>query len=190
MTGADWLIVAVALLSSLMAASQGFFFEIFSLAGVAFGYLLAAWEYRRAAAWFAPYVSSQWAADAAGFLTIFAVVVLLAGVIGRIARWSIKEAGLRWFDRVLGGAFGLVRGLAMAMVVVLAIASFSPGSPQLERSRLAPYLLVGARAAIWLAPSEMRSQFRSGVDAARELQPKNATRDAKPVLPQPGAAGK
>ena len=179
MTAADWLIVLVVLLSALLAAAQGFFFEIFSLAGVAGGYLLAAWEYHRVAAWFAPYVSSAWVADVAGFLTIFAGVVLLAGMAGRLARWGLREAGLRWFDRLLGGLFGLARGLAIAMVVILALASLAPASPLLSRSRFAPYLLVVARAAIWLAPSDLRAQFRAGI------QPKML-----PVLPAPGAAGK
>ncbi|HEU5453007.1 MAG TPA: CvpA family protein [Terriglobales bacterium] len=179
MNAADWLIVAVVLLSSLLAAAQGFFVEIFSLAGVAGGYLLAAWGYRLVAAWYAPYVSSPWIANVAGFLTIFAGVVLLAGVAGRLARWGVREAGLRWFDRLLGGVFGFARGLAVAMVVLVALASFVPASPPLSRSRFAPYLLVVARAAVWLAPSDLRAQFHAGIE------PKML-----PVLPAPGAAGK
>src|ERR1039458_10622868 len=78
----DWVIVLIIVLSVLQASAQGFFYEFFSLAGVIVGYLLAAWEYPRAAAWFAPHVNSQWAADIAGFFTIFVVVVVLAGVLG------------------------------------------------------------------------------------------------------------
>ena len=80
----DWVMVLIVLLSVLQAIAQGFFYEFFSLAGVVAGYLLAAWEYWRVAAWYTRYVNSQWAADIAGFFTIFVVVVLLAGVIGRI----------------------------------------------------------------------------------------------------------
>ncbi len=169
MSWADGVIVAVVLLSAAVAAAQGFFFEIFSLAGVVVGYLLAAWGYRQVAPWFAPYVSSAWVAHLAGFLTIFLAVVLVAGVVGRLARWGLKEAGLRWFDRLLGGAFGLLRGVLLMMVVVLAVASFAPSSPLLARSRVAPYLLVLARGAIWLAPSQVRQQFRAGVDTLRAL---------------------
>lgn len=179
MSGADWLIVIVVLVSSVMAASQGFFFEIFSLAGVAGGYLFAAWGYRYVAAWFAPYVRVPWVADVAGFLTIFAGVVLLAGIVGRIVRWSAREAGLSWFDRLLGGVFGFARGVAIAMVVILAFASLAPASTVLARSRLAPYLLVGARAAIWVAPSSLRAQFRTGIDNLRH-----------PAALAPSAAGK
>ncbi|MBZ5629204.1 MAG: CvpA family protein [Acidobacteriia bacterium] len=170
MTGADWLIIAVILFSVLVAAAQGFMYEVFSLAGVVAGYLFAAWGYRQVAPWYMPYVKTPWVADLCGFLSIFFVVVLLAGGIGRIARFGMKEAGLRWFDRVLGGMFGLVRGVALVMVFVLALASFSPGSTLLARSRTAPYLLVLARAAVWVAPSQVRQQFRAGMDAIANIR--------------------
>jgi membrane protein required for colicin V production len=165
MTGLDWLILSIIFFSALVAASQGFVHELFSLAGVVAGYLLAAWGYRQVAPWYAPYVKTPWVADLCGFLTIFFVVVLLAGAIGRIARFGMKEVGLRWFDRALGGIFGLVRGVLVVMILLLALASFSPGSALLARSHTAPYLLVLARAAIWVAPSQVRQQFRAGMAA-------------------------
>ncbi len=183
MTAADWLMVAIVLFSALVAASQGFMHEVFSLAGVVAGYLLAAWGYRQVAPWYAPYVKTPWVADLCGFLTIFFVVVLLAGGIGRIARFGMKEAGLRWFDRALGGMFGLVRGVLVVMVALLALASFSPGSTLLARSRTAPYLLALARAAIWVAPSQVRQQFRAGMAAVanmREGLPPDADRKTVP----------
>ncbi len=170
MTWADAFIIAVVLLSAIAAAAQGFLYEVISLAGVIAGYLLAAWGYHAVAPWYEPYVKSPWVANLAGFFTIFAAVVLLAGLGARIARWSMKEVGLRWFDRLLGGVFGLVRGVLLVMVVVLALASFGPGSTLLARSRTAPYLLVLARAAVWVAPSQVRQQFRAGMDALRNLR--------------------
>jgi membrane protein required for colicin V production len=135
------------------------------------------------APWFAPFVKTPWVADLCGFLTIFFVVVLLAGGIGRIARFGMKEVGLRWFDRVLGGMFGLVRGVLIVMISLLALASFSPGSTMLARSRTAPYLLVLARAAVWVAPSQVRQQFRAGMAAianVREGKPPAADRNTAP----------
>ena len=114
----DWTILVVLVLSVLGAAAQGFFFELFSLAGVVFGYLLAAWNYKHVAPWFLPYVKNDWVANAAGFLLIFIVIAILAGLAGRIARWAMKEVGLRWFDRLLGAAFGLVKGALVVSVLV------------------------------------------------------------------------
>ena len=49
MTGADWVIVVVIVISVIQAAISGFFHEAFGIAGLVFGYLLAAWKYYRLA---------------------------------------------------------------------------------------------------------------------------------------------
>jgi len=165
----DWVILLIILLSVLQAIAQGFFYEFFSLAGVIVGYLLAAWEYPRAARWYAPHVNSPWAADIAGFFTIFIVVVLLAGVIGRIARWAVHGVGLRWFDRLLGAAFGFLRGAVVSTVIVLGLAAFAPQWGWLQQSRIAPFMLVSGRALIWAAPAELRERFRAGWNLLRTV---------------------
>lgn len=168
MNGLDWIIIAALVFSVLTAAAQGFFFELFSLAGTILGYLLAAWEYKRVAPWFLPYVKNEWVADATAFLVIFLAIAILAGIIGRIARWAMKEVGLRWFDRLLGAAFGLLRGALVVSVLVLALAAFGPGSKMLAESQFGGYFLVVGHAVSWVAPYELRDGFRQGVKAIRE----------------------
>jgi membrane protein required for colicin V production len=163
----DWAIVAVVVLSVLIAAAQGFLFEVISLAGTVLGFLMASWGYGRLAPWFLPYVKAPAFADLAGFLTILFVVVLLAGAIARIARWAMRESGLRWADRLLGGAFGLVRGVVFVSAGLMAVTAFAPETQQLENSHLAGYFLVAGRAASWLAPSQVRQKFREGTNKLR-----------------------
>jgi len=165
-TGADWIILAVILLSMVQAISAGFFQEAFGLAGLVFGYLLAAWNYHRLAEHFAQY-SSRWLVEIAAFLVIFVGVMLLAGIAGRIAHWIMKEAGLSGIDRVFGGALGLVRGCLLVAIVLTSMAAFTPTSKWLEGSEFAPYFLVVGRAAVWVAPSELRARFYQGLDLLR-----------------------
>lgn len=180
MSGLDWIILGVILFSVLLAAAQGFFFEMFSLAGALVGYVLAAWQYERAAPWFEPHVKSAAVANAGGFFMIFTAVMLLAGAAGRITRWMMKEVGLRWVDRILGGAFGLVRGVAVVTVAVLALAAFVPESKALERSELSRYFLVLGRGASWLAPAEVRQKFQEGIVLLRKNR-MDALAPAKPA---------
>jgi membrane protein required for colicin V production len=163
MNALDWLIAGILVLSAVHAAAQGFVFELFSLAGTVFGYLLAAWEYPVAARYLAPYLKSDVVAGGAGFLLIFILVVILAGVAGRIARWATSSVGLRWFDRLLGSAFGLLRGALIVMVLVMAMASFLPSSDTLAKSSLAQYFLVAGRAAVYAGPGELKQKFRDGL---------------------------
>jgi membrane protein required for colicin V production len=165
----DWLILFVVLMSVLGAIGQGFFYELFSFAGVIAGYLIAAWQYPRVADFYAHYVNSPWAADIAGFFTIFVVVVLLGGVVGKMARWAVREVGLRWFDRVLGGLFGFLKGVVICTVIVIALAAFSPTSSWLRDSRIAPFMLATGRKLIWAAPAELRQRFRDGWNLLRSV---------------------
>ncbi len=170
MSGADWVIIAVILVSVAQAASSGFFKEAFGIAGLVFGYLLAAWQYERVAGHFEPYLKSMWLGEIAAFLVIFFAVMILAGIAGRLTHWAMKEAGLSFFDRVLGGALGLLRGALVVAVVLVGMASFTPTSKWLDNSGLAPYFLVVGRAAIWVAPAELRARFYQGLDLLHQQQ--------------------
>jgi len=169
MSIADWIILGFLVFSVIGAASEGFFHEAFGLAGLAVGYLLAAWQYQRLADWFAPHLKSPWVGEIAGFLIIFFAVLVVAGFAGRTARWAMKKAGLSAIDRALGAVLGLLRGVLVVAVVLTAVAAFAPAAKWLEGSELAPYFLVGGRAAIWLAPSELRHRFYQGLDYMRQV---------------------
>jgi membrane protein required for colicin V production len=168
MSIADWIIFGFLVFSVIGAALEGFFYEAFKLAGLVVGYLVAAWQYHRLADWFAPHLKSQWLGEIAGFLIIFFAVLLVAGIAGRIARSVMKEAGLSAIDRILGAVLGLLKGALVVAVVLTAMAAFAPAAKWLEGSELAPYFLVGGRAAIWLAPSELRHRFYQGLDSVRQ----------------------
>jgi membrane protein required for colicin V production len=55
----------------------------------------------------------------AGFLSVFVVVLLLMSVVAILASRLVKSAGLGLEDRLLGGVFGLARGVLVVMVFVL-----------------------------------------------------------------------
>lgn len=169
MTSADWIILAVILLSVIQAAGAGFFQEAFGIVGLVFGYLLAAWNYHRLAGHFAQFASA-WLVQIAAFLIIFFSVMILAGIAGRIGRWIMKEVGLSAIDRFLGGALGLLRGCLLVAIVLTSMAAFTPTSTWLRGSELSPYFLVVGRAAIWAAPAELRARFYQGLDLLRREQ--------------------
>jgi membrane protein required for colicin V production len=181
---ADWSILAVIVVSVAVAASEGFFHQAFGIAGLIVGYLLAAWQYHRLADWFTPHLKSPWLGEMAAFVLIFVGVLIVAGIAGRIVRWAMKEAGLSLFDRVLGGLLGLLKGTLFVSVILMGITAFTPTSSLLEGSELAPYFLVVGRAAIWLAPSQLRGKFYEGLGMLHRAHMPEA------IAPAPGPAAK
>jgi membrane protein required for colicin V production len=179
MNAADWVIVVVILASTIQAAYSGFFQEAFHLAGLVAGYLVAAWQYQRLAGWFAKYLKSAWVAESAGFLIIFFAVAVVAGIAGRTARWVMKTSGLRFIDRFLGGALGFLRGCLIVAVIAVSMTAFTPTSSWLAGSEWAPYFQAVGRAAIWVAPPELRAKFYQGLDLLRRM-PQTVPGSAKP----------
>ncbi|MFZ0864728.1 MAG: CvpA family protein [Candidatus Sulfotelmatobacter sp.] len=180
MTLADWIICAVVLLNVVTAAMQGFFSEALTMAGLVVGYIVAAWQYRSLAEWFEKFLKNEWLAEILGFLIIFFAIVLLFGVAARIARWVMKESGLSGFDRFLGAILGLLKGGLMVAVILMGMTAFEPTSKLLQNSQLAPYFLVMGRAAIWVAPSELRARFYQGLDLLHQAPQKLSGSRASP----------
>jgi membrane protein required for colicin V production len=181
MTAADWFIVAAVLLNVILAAVQGFFAEAFSMGGLIVGYIVAAWQYKRLALWMAAFLKSELAAEIIAFLLILFAILLLCSLAGRLARRLMKAAGLSGFDRFLGALLGALKGALLVAVVLMGMTAFAPTSQVLEKSELAPYFLVVGRAAIWVAPSELRARFYEGLDFLHRA-PKDLT--GSPAAPR------
>lgn len=167
----DWAIVVVLLVSVLSAAKKGFFLEVFSLAGVLLGLLLASWNYQKLAPWIHGWIHNAPASEAISFIAIAVVVMILAGLLGRLVRWSVHSIGLGWADRLVGAAFGLVKGCVLITIAVLVVAAFLPGATWLQKSRLAPYFLSAAHQAAVVTPNELGQRIRQGVTVLRSAQP-------------------
>jgi membrane protein required for colicin V production len=174
MSPADWIIVAVVLANIILAAMHGFLAELLSTAGLVIGYIVAAWQYQNLADWLMAFLKSQLLAEIFGYLIIFFGVLLVFSIAGRVARKLMKAAGLSGFDRFLGCMLGLVKGGLVVAVVLMGMTAFTPTSRMLEDSRLAPYFLVVGRAAIWVAPADLRARFYDGLDFLRRA-PKDLT---------------
>jgi len=177
---ADWIICALVLVNVVTAAMQGFFSEALTMAGLVVGYVVAAWQYRGLAEWFQRFMKNEWLAEILGFLVIFFVIVLVFGLAAKIARWVMKESGLSGFDRFFGAILGLLKGGLMVAVILMGMTAFEPASKLLQNSQLAPYFLVLGRAAIWLAPSELRARFYQGLDLLHRAPPKAGARASTP----------
>ena len=170
MSVADWIILLFLLFSVVTAAWEGFFHEAFGLAGLIVGYLVAAWQYRRLADWFETFLKQTWLGDISAFLIIFFAVLIIAGLLGRLMRRVMKAAGLTAIDRTLGALLGLVKGSLVVAIVLVAMAAFAPAARWLPQSQLAPYFMVAGRAAIWVAPADLRRRFDEGLAYLRKAQ--------------------
>jgi membrane protein required for colicin V production len=168
---ADLLIVAVLVVSVVSAFIKGFFVEVFSLLGVIVGLFFAAANYGGLVPWILPLVKNVEAANLIAFLVITLLVMLLAGLAGRLLRGLLRQVGLGILDRLLGAVFGLIKGCIVVTLVLMGIVAFLPRQAWLDNSRLAPVFLTAAHGGSHVVPSELGEKIRQGLQALRMAQP-------------------
>jgi membrane protein required for colicin V production len=167
----DWIIAAIVILAVIGAAKNGFFVEAFSLAGVVLGLLVASWNFQRLMPALLQVIHNSAVAEAIAFLAIALLVMVVAGIVGRILHRTVHSIGLGWLDRLVGAAFGFLKGCIVVTLGVMALAAFYPQSGWLDRSRLAPYFLSAAHTTTAVTPSELGGRIRDGVKIIRDAQP-------------------
>ena len=119
MTAFDYAVLGVLGASLLLGAWRGMTSEVLALAAWVVGFLLA-----RAYAGEVSALYGHWLADAtlryaAGFATVVVGVLVVFGI-GRLAlAMLLRAVGLGLIDRLLGAAFGVVRGVVVVTVAVL-----------------------------------------------------------------------
>lgn len=171
MAPADWAILAVLAICIFSGLRRGFFVTVCSLLGVVLGLILASHYYPLAAEWFRNLGANSAFSEAFGFITIAVMVMLAAGLCGRLCRTVFSSLGLGWADRLAGGVLGLLKGGMIVTLVVMTIAAFLPHWSVLEESRLANFFLETAHTGSVMTPEQLGARIRAGIRIMEDAQP-------------------
>jgi len=137
--------------------------EVIGLGSVVVALILGIELYGSAGSLVASYVSTPEAANFAGFFLVFFGVLLVGAMVSYVLGKFLRVTGLSFVDHALGAGFGAVRGLLIAVALIMGIMAFSPSNqaPQsVVQSRTAPYVVDAARAVAAVAPHELKEGFR------------------------------
>lgn len=121
----DMACLGVVLLSGLLGAWRGLFFEVLALLAWVGAFFAAQWG----SVLLNTFWPWQWLADAnsaqlrylLSFVLVFVCALLLLGLCASAVRAGMKKTGLRPFDRVLGMGFGLLRAVVLLWAVTVLI---------------------------------------------------------------------
>jgi membrane protein required for colicin V production len=154
----DWTLTLILLLSLVIGYWRGVVRTLLGLAGLIGGFLLAQGNYLPLSAWLHDrhLIPSATAANIVAFIALFVLVGLGAQLIARMLHSTIRKSGLGYADRMLGGAFGLLRGGVIAVALLIIPTTFAPQSKLVSTSILSPYFLGVAHDVSFLLPRSLR----------------------------------
>ena len=122
----DWIFVAGLLASVGLGVWRGFVYEVLSVLNWLLAFVLAQWLGADVGRLLPIDTTSETLVRIAGFVLVFVVSVFMGGLLIWGLPKLIEQAGLRPVDRVLGGVFGLIRGviLLLALTVLVLMTPF------------------------------------------------------------------
>lgn len=165
----DIIVCVVLLYSVIQGLIRGMTRQIVSIGALVVGLLLAGWYYPRAAAVILPYARTWEIAAFLGFLAIFVAVKLVGALVGVLLGKLFSAADLKWFDRVLGAAFGLVKGFLLSAVLFVGLLAFPFDLKWVKEASVAPYLLRGAKFVSHITPPAVKVRFEEGLTKLRTI---------------------
>jgi membrane protein required for colicin V production len=162
------LVVGASVVTGLMAG--------FARVGIGFiaaitGLLCGFWFYGIPAAWIHQHLSSKTASNLLGFFIVFFAFVSLGAALGKLLSKLFRWTGLSWLDRLIGGAFGFVRGALIAVAFIAVLLAFTPKpTPNwMVNSRVLPYAIDASNLCAALAPREIKEAFRESMRDMRKI---------------------
>jgi membrane protein required for colicin V production len=165
-------LLAIIILSSVITGFMGGFARVgvgfcASVAGILFGF----WFYGIPAAWFNTYLHADTASNLLGFLAIFFGFLVAGSLVGMLLAKFFRWTGLTWLDRLLGGAFGFVRGGLVAIAFVAVLLAFAPRPLPgwIVGSRMLPYVAGASNVVAALAPNAVTQAFRDTLGEIRKV---------------------
>ena len=136
----DFILAAIFLISVILSFFRGFVREAISLVTWFLAFYLALQFSPALSGALHCVISHPKAAYAVSFVVIFIIVMILGGIVKRMAGEIVRIAFLGFFDKILGIIFGAVRGL-LFIAIILFIIQLTPmhDSDWIKASALAPH---------------------------------------------------
>jgi membrane protein required for colicin V production len=156
----DILFLAVIAISLILGLIKGLTRMLIGVASVVAGFVIAALYYRPVSAFFNRLISVEIWRHLLAFALIFVGVLVLGGLVSFLLS-KIIRGPLRFADRLLGGALGVIAGVLVCGVLVIAQLAFPVNKDVLRGSTIAPYCYWLTKGMIQIIPDELKEKFKA-----------------------------
>lgn len=167
----DIVLIAVLLWSAIAGLRAGFARVVVGLIATLVGLILGFWFYRILAVKLMAWVKAPVIAAVFGFFIIFIGVLILGALVAALLSRLFRWIGLSWFNHLLGGIAGFLRGALViaALLDVLVAYAPSPVPDFMADSRVLPYATEISWWLADLAPHELKDAFTEQMENLKQL---------------------
>ena len=121
MRALDWVFMGILSASTLLGLWRGLLTEVLSWASWLAAFLLAQWFAAWAGAALPLGGSGETLRYAVGFVAVFVATLVMGGVVTFLLSELLAVVGFKPLDRLLGGFFGLLRGVVLLLAVTTVV---------------------------------------------------------------------
>lgn len=136
----DWLLILIVLVSIGISVVRGFVREILSVAVWVLATLNAYLLGNRMASLMTTWVAESSLRLTLGMAALFIMTLLVGALLNYVLTEMVKSSGLTTADRILGSAFGLLRGIVILMALSFYLPSGMKHGDGWRQSVLAPHV--------------------------------------------------
>ncbi|MDY0042052.1 MAG: CvpA family protein [Desulforhabdus sp.] len=160
MNALDWVLLGGCVVCVGRGLWRGAVSQVFGIAGVLGGFLLAAHFYEGLALRLSQAFPKLAAIGAISFGILFLLTWFCIGVIGFWLAQFLHRSGMGFLDRLFGGVVGFGKAVVLGVVIISVLTFFlSPQSSLVLKSYLAPHVQQIARIVIAATPASVQQLF-------------------------------
>ncbi|VVE68463.1 colicin v production transmembrane protein [Pandoraea captiosa] len=173
LTVVDYAAIAILLGSMLLGMLRGLVRELFNLVGWVVAFFVARAFGPSVAHWLpADLPGGELTQGALGFLLVLIAVVFGAGIVSALVGRMTDLIGLRPADRGLGMLFGIVRGILLLMLLMVAAKLTAlPQQPVWQQSVTRPWVEAGLERLMPYLPEAVQQYLRKPETAVPNVNP-------------------
>ena len=165
----DIAVIAVVLLSALLAFARGLVREVLSVFGWVGAAVVTLRAFPHLQPFFAGFIKSAMLANTVAAAVIFLVTLVVLTVLSNRLASGVRNSGLSAVDRSLGFVFGILRGAVLVCLGYLIVSWIWPAGEQpvwLKTARTMPVIQSGASVLRELVPEGARDEAVGKIDTA------------------------
>ncbi|MCL5406158.1 MAG: CvpA family protein, partial [Deltaproteobacteria bacterium] len=158
----DWILICTAAFCVLRGFMRGAVSQVFGLAGILAGFLVASYQYYPVSFFLVRrFPSISTVSRPLSFVLLFFLTWFCIAVVGLWVARILRGVGLGFIDRLWGAMIGFGKALLFAIVAIsiLTLFSFGGDSSLIATSKLAPPIMGASRVLFDLAPANVQCEL-------------------------------